>query len=239
MTWTDGLFVHWPFDPDELRRHVPWPLEVDTYDGRAWASLLPFVLSDAGVRYSPSFARLTFPELNVRTYVRFDGTPGLYFLGIDVDHPVVPAAVRAATRLPCYDAAMTVRRRGDRVDFRSVREHPGEPPARFSASYGPEGGRFRPTPGTLDHWLVERRRLYDAVGEGVLYADVAHDPWPLQPADATIRANTVLEASDLPAPAGEPRCRYCEELRMTGSLPRRLPGRDGGPRVQRRGPPQQ
>ncbi|MFC7316266.1 YqjF family protein [Halomarina halobia] len=234
MTWTDGLFIHWPFDPEQLRPHVPAPLELDTYDGRAWVSLLPFVLSRAGVRFSPSFTRLTFPELNFRTYVRFDGAPGLYFFSVDVAHPVVPAVVGRGTRLPCYHADMDVRTRGDRVDFRSVRRRTSEPSdgrrgvtARVDATYGPDGGIFRAEPGTLDYWLAERRRMYDPVGERVLYADIAHDPWPLRPADVTVRENTMFEAGGLPTPEGEPRVRYSDELSITGSVPRWIRGWDG------------
>ena len=234
MTLSDSLFAHWPFEPERLRPHVPDPLELDTYDGRAWVSVVPFVLARAGIRFSPAFARLTFPELNVRTYVRFDGTPGLYFFSVDVDHPLVPAVVAGATRLPCFRARMDVRTHGDRVDFWSVRERPSEPPARFDASYRPDGEPFRAEPGTLDHWLAERRRMYDPTGRGVLYADIAHAPWPLQPADATVRADTMLEANGLPSPESEPRFRYVEELPVIGSVPRLIRGLDDDPRVRPR-----
>lgn len=225
MTWTDGLFAHWPFDPDEIRPHVPEPLELDTFDGRAWVSILPFVLSRAGLRCSPAFARVTAPELNFRTYVRFDGTPGLYFFSVDVGHPVVPRVVAGATRLPAYRAKMDVRTRDDRVEFRSVRDSETER-GRFEATYGQDGDRFLAEPGTLDHWLAERRRMYDPVGERVLYAEIAHEPWVLQPADATIHANTLFEESSLPTPDRAPRVRYSERRSITGSVPRWIRGLD-------------
>lgn len=220
MTWTDGTFAHWPFDPDEIRPHVPEPLELDAFDGTAWVSVLPFVLAQAGLRGSPNFARVTAPELNFRTYVRFDGTPGLYFFSVDVGHPVVPRVVSGVTRLPAYFAEMDVRTRGDHVDFRSVRTQRGEPQARFAATYRPDGEPFRAEPGTLDHWLAERRRMYDPVGEKVLYAEIAHAPWSLQPADVTVRTNTLFEESSLPTPERDPRVRYSERRSMTGSVPR-------------------
>lgn len=234
MTWRKGLFAHWPFDPEQLRPHVPAPLELDTHDGRAWVSLLPFVLSRAGVRFTPSFARLTFPELNFRTYVRFDDTPGLYFFSIDVGNRFVPAVVGGPTRLPCYCADTTVHARGDGTRFRSVRDHPGEPPARFEASYRPDGDPFHAERGTLDYWLAERRRMFDPVGEAVLYADIAHQPWPLRTADVTVEANTMFETSDLPVPEGEPRFRYSDGLSMTGSIPRWIRELDGERRVRPR-----
>ena len=224
MAWRDGLFVHWPFEPDRLRPHVPDALELDTRDGRAWVGLLPFVLADAGFRYSPRVTRLTFPELNFRTYVRYDGLPGLYFFSIDVANPAIPTLVETTTRLPCYYADMDVDADGSSVDFTSVRKHPGEPRAHFDVAYRPDGEVFNADPGTLDYWLVERRRMYDPVGNDVLYADIAHDRWPLQPADATIRENTLFETSGLPVPDDEPRFRYSEKLAMTGSIPRWISG---------------
>lgn len=227
MTWRHGLFVHWPFDPDRIRPHVPAPLELDTYDDRAWVSLLPFVLSDAGPRYAPSVARLTFPELNFRTYVRFDGVRGLYFFSIDVGNRLVSSIVGRTTRLPCYYADVDLGRRDDQVEFRSRRKRDGEPPARFEATYRPDGPAFRAEPGTLDYWLAERRRLFDSAGDDVLYAEIAHEPWRLQPVDVNIGHNTMFEASGLPTPEREPRVRYSERRSMTGSVPRWIRGLEG------------
>ena len=232
MTWRDGLFVHWPVDPDRLRPHVPEPLELETYDGRAWLSLLPFVLADAGLRRAPAATRLTVPELNCRTYVRFGGTRGLYFFSIDVDQPLIPLLVGGTTRLPCYAADIRFERRGDTVEFRSVRARPDQPPARFSITYRPVGDPSTPEPGSLDYWLAERRRMYDPVGDDVLYAEIAHDPWVLQAAETTIHENTVFEANGLPVPDGDPRIRYCAERQMTGSIPRWRRGVDGDPSVR-------
>lgn len=224
MVWRDGLFLHWPVDPETIRRHVPQPLAVDTWEGRAWISVLPFALANAGFRGTPRLARLTFPELNVRTYVQLDGTSGLYFFAIDVGHPLVPAAA-GPTRLPVYHVDATIRRDGgdrkgaDEISFRSVRD---DPPARFAATYRPSGEVFHADSGSLDHWLMERRRMYDPTGRRILYGEIAHDPWPLQPVDVTVEENTVLGAEGLPVPDGEPRARYAAELPMTGSVLRWL-----------------
>lgn len=218
MTWRRGLFVHWPVDPERIRRLLPDPLEPDTRNGRAWTSVLPFVLADTGLRFSPRFARLTFPEVNVRTYVRLGDTPGLYFFDVDVGHRLLARTFRATTRLPCHPVDATVRSDEDRVIVRS--ERTDDSPGRFAATYRPDGEVFRADPGTLDHWLVERRRMFDPGGRGVLVAEVGHEPWPLQPAEVSIHENTLLEAAGLPEPTAEPRVRYCERLRMTGSIPR-------------------
>lgn len=228
MTWRDGLFVHWPVDPDRLRPHVPDRLTLETRDGRAWLSVLPFVLTKVGLRGTPSVMRLAFPELNVRTYVRYRGDPGLYFFNIDVDNALVAATVGRTTRLPVSRARMRVgATERNHVTFESerVRRKGDGPPARFAATYRPDGEGFTADPGTLAYWLAERRRFYAPDPTGVLTGEIAHDPWPLQPAAVTIHENTLLEAAGLPMPTGDPVVHYADELSMTGSVPRRLRGR--------------
>lgn len=227
MTWTDGMFAHWPVDPERLRPHVPAPLELDVRHGEAWLSVLPFVLARAGLRFSPNATRVTVPEVNLRTYVRFDGMPGLYFFSIDLDNMWLPPVVRGMTGIACHRAEMDVRRDGDRIRIRSVRRRDHGPPARMEATYGPDGDSFRASPGSLDHWLAERRRLFEPAGRTVLYADIGHDPWTLRPADASVEAASLFAAADLPVPDGDPRVRYCADQPITGSVPRWIRGLDG------------
>jgi uncharacterized protein YqjF (DUF2071 family) len=127
---------------------------------------------------------------------------------------------------------MDVQTRGDHINFQSVRRHGDEPPAQFEASYRPDGTAFHAESGTLDYWLTERRRMYDPVGEDVLYAEIAHDPWPLQPADVTVRTNTMFEMSNLPTPKREPRFHYSNRRSMTGSIPRWIHNLEGDSHVR-------
>lgn len=73
--------------------------------------------------------------------------------------------------------------------------------------------------------------MYDPVGEKVLYAEIAHEPWPLQPADVTVHANTLFEESSLPTPECDPRVRYSERRSMTGSIPRWIRKLNDDPQV--------
>lgn len=226
MTWRDGLFIHWPVDPDELRPHVPGQLRLETWDGDAWLSVLPFVLTRVGLRGTPLITRLAFPELNVRTYVRYRGNSGLFFFSIDLGSALVAATVGRTTRLPVYHARMRVGgREGNHVTFESERREV-EPttgtPARFAATYQPDGEVFTAEPDTLAYWLTARRRFYAPTANGVLTGKIAHDPWPLQPAEVSIRENTMIEAAGLPTPTDDPVVHYADELSMTGSVPRRI-----------------
>src|SRR5438270_10035723 len=68
--WNNLLFAHWPIDAAALHGLVPDALELDTFDGSAWVSITPFVLSHLSPRGLPPLPWVSeFPELNVRTYV--------------------------------------------------------------------------------------------------------------------------------------------------------------------------
>src|SRR5215211_4746531 len=101
QTWKQLLFAHWRVDPEELRRVVPSPLELDLREGAAWIGITPFVVSALRLRRTPPLpVGSHFPELNVRAYVRFGGKPGIYFLSLDASSSLAIAAARRAYRLP-------------------------------------------------------------------------------------------------------------------------------------------
>ena len=43
--WHNLLFAHWPVSPAAIRKLIPEKLELDTYDGQAWISIVPFTMS--------------------------------------------------------------------------------------------------------------------------------------------------------------------------------------------------
>src|SRR5438046_9089319 len=95
QTWHDFLFAHWPVPPETLAPLLPPGLGLDTCDGRAWISLVAFWMSNIHLRGLPAVPfTCTFPEINVRTYVRVEGGPGVYFLGLDADNFRRPACRR-------------------------------------------------------------------------------------------------------------------------------------------------
>jgi hypothetical protein len=90
---------------------------------------------------------------------------------------------------------MKVKLQGDRVHYTSIRTHKRAAPAYFSASYQSTGPIYRAAPGTMDHWLTERYCLYSALTpDCVVYGEIHHPQWQLQPATVELRGNTMAEA---------------------------------------------
>ena len=225
--WRQLLFLHWEAPAEALRPLVPAGLDLDTYEGRAYVGVTPFVLRDAIPWLTPSapvlgrLARraplpgLSFLELNVRTYVHRGGRqPGVWFFSLDASSRAAVLAARAAFRLPYYHATMRIAYQGgwthyvsDRRDQRS----PGPLPGRFSARYRAGESVGTAEPGTLEHFFVERYLLYaDWGASGLKVGQVHHPPYPLQRAQVEVdpESATLLEADRLPRPSGPPHALY-------------------------------
>jgi len=129
----------------------------------------------------------SFPELNVRTYVNYGGKPGVFFFSLDAASHLAVWGARAAYHLPYFYARMKVRTEKDRVHYDSFRDRSAE----FRGAYRPVGPVQLRQPGTLEHWLTERYCLYTVFGVSLFRAEIHHEPWPLQDAEAEISANTI------------------------------------------------
>ena len=163
MQWHNLLFMHWPVPVAALRPWIPSALSIDTYDGTAWIGIVPFQMAGVRPRAGVALPWLSaFPELNVRTYVTIDGTPGVWFFSLDAGNPVAVEGARNLFHLNYYNARMRCAVRNAGVAYTSVRAHVGAPSAAFSVEYGPTGSVERSHAGTLEHWLTERYCLYAA-----------------------------------------------------------------------------
>jgi uncharacterized protein len=190
QTWRDLLFAHWPIPAAIVRPHVPAALEIQEFEGTSWIGVVPFRMTGVMRRPLPDLPWLSaFPELNVRVYVNFQDKPGVWFLSLDATNPLAVWAARRYFHLPYYRAAISMSSEADVFTYTSRRAG-----AEFSATYRPTSEVYRSRPGSLEHWLTERYRLYAMAVDGSLWAnDVHHVPWPLQTAEASIERNTMLE----------------------------------------------
>jgi uncharacterized protein YqjF (DUF2071 family) len=102
--WRDLLFAHWRVPAAALRPLVTQRLELDTFDGHAWISVTPFLMSvrPRGMPILPGMSAL--PELNCRTYVRMERKPGVFFFSLDTASRAAVLGARAAYHLPYFHA---------------------------------------------------------------------------------------------------------------------------------------
>jgi hypothetical protein len=222
QTWHDLLFAHWPVPPEQVRALVPAPFELDLFDGQAWIGIVPFHMTNVAPRGVPSLPWVSeFPELNVRTYVRVDDRPGIYFFSLDAGSALAVWTARALLNLPYHTAAMTVGPAAGGVTYRSMRS--GDRAAQFRATYGPVGPAFVAIEGSLEHFLTERYCLYNLNRRAAPYRlEIHHPPWPLQPATASIDRNTIGEANGITVPGTAPLLHFSKRQDMVAWAPARL-----------------
>lgn len=220
QTWHDLLFAHWPIDPEVLRAKVPALFTLDLFGGQAWLGVVPFRMSNVAPRGVPALSWLSaFPELNVRTYVRVDDKPGVFFFSLDAGNPLAVQTARILFNLPYYRASMLVRQRGEIIDYRSDRTG-GRAQATFVATYAPRGPASPPAPGSLEYFLTERYCLYQLNHRGRPYRlDIHHPPWPLQAAQAEIRRNTMADAAGVKLPDTAPFLHFARRQDMIAWWP--------------------
>lgn len=205
MGWEHVLFANWPVDPDAVAPHLPDDLSLDTHDGRAWLSVVPFTNVDVRPAWLPVGWGFALPELNLRTYVTHEEGPGVYFFNLDAHGILGVVGARLFHHLPYYYARMDLRERAGRIDFESRRRHPGARPVHFRATYEPIGEAFRSEPGSVEAFLTERDRYYTQSLDGALrYATVEHERWPLYRAKATFAENDLFAANGFDHPDSEP-----------------------------------
>jgi len=213
MRWEDLLFMHWPVDAAALRRKIPAGLELDLFAGQAWLGVVPFRMVDTRFRALPPmpFAS-SFPELNVRTYVRCNGKPGVWFFSLDAASWLAVETARRFFHLPYEHAQMAVETVAGSTRYQSVRR---DGMAKFEGSYRAVGPVTLAKPGTLEHWLTERYCLYSADSKGDLWrGEIHHSPWPLQSAEVEVRQNTMTAPLGISLPDTQPVVHFAKALEV-------------------------
>lgn len=220
QSWHNLLFAHWRVDASALRMIVPPVFELDLFDNEAWVGVVPFYMTNVGLRATPSLPWVSaFPELNVRTYVRLEDRPGVYFFSLDAARALAVATARALLNLPYYRAAMSVDVRRDGVVYHSARRD-SHPAAVFKAEYGPTGQPFNAARGSLEHFLAERYCLYHHTRRGTPYRlEIHHPQWPLQMAWADIQVNTMATVSGIQTDDAPPLLHFAQRLDVIAWAP--------------------
>lgn len=199
--WSTLLFMHWRVPPEQIRPHVPESIRIDTYDDSAWIGVTPFTMPSVRPHMLPAPPLVgRSHEINVRTYVHYEGIPGVWFLSLDASNPLAVVGARLGFALPYFQARITLHESGDTVHFTSSRIHPGAAPAAFDASWR-RGQRLpQAAPESLEFFLTERYCLYAARADRLYRARIFHKPWPLCRAQMRSFSSTMIESHGL-APA--------------------------------------
>lgn len=201
QSWQRLLFMHWEVPESLIRPLVPDKMELDSFNGRYFITMIPMHMVNVHMRGMPVLPSTgTFPEINFRTYIRVEGEPGIVFLSIDADTPlavwvahnlwVLPYVQADATFLEDADGTCHLEsNRAAQRDFLA---------AQFVGAWKPKGEAKVYPKGTLEHFLAERYAMFVQSHLGIVWRGlIHHPPWEIQEVEANIEVNTVPDAFGL------------------------------------------
>lgn len=188
--WTDLLFIHVPVSREIISQLLPEELKIDSFNQQSWITIIPFKVSDMRFRQIPPLPYLhRYLELNVRTYVKREGIPGIYFFSLDADKLLPVLGARLAT-LPYFYARMKMKKIEESCYFESDRR--GKTKAEFKGSYQPFSKQYSPSKGSLEHWLLERYYLFSKRNGSIYKVGIHHNKWKVQDAKANVEMTSML-----------------------------------------------
>lgn len=235
--WGKLLFMHSAIEPELLRPLIPSQLSIDTFEGQAWIGVVPFTMWGIRASFLPPIPGTSaFHELNVRTYVHYEGVPGVWFFSLDAANSLAVWGARRFYSLPYFNATMSLNQKGNTIDYSSVRrdnrsyaqffaadaegfsadlasrQFQNLPPARFEASWQIGEPLPQVKPNSLEFFLTERYCLYSYHQRRLFRSRIFHEPWALRSASLDSSQSTMIESLGMAQPGGEPLLLYAESI---------------------------
>src|SRR5690348_12029162 len=184
-TWRHLAMLNYRVDPALLAPHVPQGTTLDSHDGATYVSLVGFLFADTRVMGLKVPYHTTFPEINLRFYVRHtsgsDVRRGVVFIKEIVPLPAIAVVARLA-----YNEPYETRRMGHYLAARAPKE-----PLHVSYSWAPRLGGWghitiattealpQPiVPGSAEEFITEHYWGYTRQRDGgTIEYRVGHPSW--------------------------------------------------------------
>ena len=173
--WNKAIFLHWQVDIKGLEKFVPNELEIDTYSGSPWISLVAFKMQNIRPRLLPSFPPISnFDEINIRTYVKAKNKTGVYFLSIEGSKRLSCTVAKSLSALPYSYSSM--QSSGTRFIANNI-QYDDEFDLTFKI------GNSLENKSDLDLWLTERYALFQDTPHSINEFEIHHLEWKINELD--------------------------------------------------------
>lgn len=169
--WNNAVFLHWQVDENELQKFIPKEIEIDLFNGKPWVSLVAFTMERIRPKYLPSFPPVSdFNEINIRTYVKFKGKSGVFFLSIEGGTELSCKVAKGISELPYRYSKM------NRTSHKYISENK-EFKDQFQIDY--QIGNKLENKEEIDLWLTERYALFQNTDKAITGFEIHHIEWPI------------------------------------------------------------
>ena len=187
--WTNLIVITYAVSDATLAPYLPPHLELDRWEGRAFASIVAFDFSDTRIRGRsvPNLPNLRdFPELNLRFYVRQGDRRGVVFVREIVPNLLVAGLARAWYNEPYVAAKLTRTITPDGAGGRLLRhELVWQGDTQHVAVTVPGGEPQTPAEGEFSPWITEQPWGFGLTrGRKPTRFRVAHPVWRTSPVTA-------------------------------------------------------
>ena len=219
QNWIDLVFLHWRYPVDTVAKLLPKGIEVETFDGDAWVGLIPFQMDDLGFPMMHPLPHVgSFPEVNVRTYVKCGEKSGVWFFSLDINKIIPTLTARTVYKIPYCYGKVSHTSVGNYVSTKAMRRWPTRD---LQSNIVIE--KQEKTDGNLERFLTARWGLIaQSPTKNFIWAPIDHPPWSLYKAKLHHLKDEFIEAAGLPKPVGEPHVMYSPGVPVRIGLPKKL-----------------
>jgi uncharacterized protein YqjF (DUF2071 family) len=194
--WHHTVFLHFAVDVDVLQPQVPFTL--DCREGRAYVSVVAFqqrrfVLHRGGRAISWLTGSIGSHDFcNVRTYVRPEDEPGVFFLTEWISRRFTVLIARALYGLPYRFAQLRYEHDARSGIFRAEVDAPSGSRLACRARIDYDRPVVPAPADSLEAFTMERYTAYTYGGKKRRRFRIWHEPWPQQRIEAELRDDSLL-----------------------------------------------
>ena len=195
--WDRAVFIHYECDSEALQKCLPFTL--DLYDGRAFVSVVAFTMQEMRPRLGGAIAAWLFKPiathhfLNVRSYVKHNGEPGIYFLAEWLANPLSVRLGPPAFGLPYRLGRFQYHHDHETGGLHGLVAAPNDfARVEYAAAIDPAAPFASCNPGTRDEFLIERYTAFTERNSTRRFFRIWHPPWPQTAIDISTPDTSLL-----------------------------------------------
>lgn len=194
--WCNLLFLHWKYSKEAIQKRLPKGLYVDTFEGDAYLTVVPFFIKNLRLGVLPPLPFLSnFTEINVRTYVYDDkGTPGVYFFSLDINSLIVTQFASKFFHLPYQNSKLTSIITDEKIHISGGRNTKMTISMDIYPSLNSEF--ICAEPFSLDFFLLERYLLFTSKDNQLYFLQIHHSPYKISNTPQVNFKSNLLEANN-------------------------------------------